>query len=486
MYGQGDLLDLSDPRLPAPLPVMPLLVDLLREQDIAPEQLVHLLTDNPGLAEDTLNFINSPVFNPKRPLVDIRRAAVLMGSRSITLLSLAVSVIDSYRQQPLNGLRHNSFWTRLLLSAVAARLVAEREDDIAIDEAIFVASFQDIGMLVIDAIEPGFYASIADQWHTHTDLKLLEGEFLGCDHAAISTAVMRKWGLPDALADAAALSHLSEPPVGSGKTERLGCIARIASQMADLPFSNEPDLILQQLHSDCTGGLQWQEGQLAMQLHMYRNAFAELSPMAQRLGVERSAYERLAQVGRERLQPRRLETAFRAPAKPAPELHHEADVEEVSDAIDPLTGLYNRASFPTLLQSTLNNCEYDQQPLTLIMLSVSNFPRIARERGDQASHSLLTDIARVLDRNTRRDDLVARISDAVFAIALPDAPGQAADSIARRFVERVNQALADSFTEARLHAVPTTQADNQPYLSAQALLADASKALLAQLRSKAQ
>merc|ERR1712005_86616 len=114
-----------------------------------------------------------------------------------------------------------------------------------------------------------------------------------------------------------------------------------------------------------------------MQLHIYRNVFSELAPLAQRLGIERSAYERIAQLSRERLQPRLVDAAFRAPAKPAPKLHREADVQEVSDAIDPLTGLYNRASFPELLQNALNNGEYDQQPLTLVMLSVSNFPRIA-------------------------------------------------------------------------------------------------------------
>ena len=483
MYGQGDSLDLSDPRLPALLPVIPLLIDLLREQDIAPEQLVHLLSDTPGLAEDTLNFINSPVFNPKRPLVDIRRAAVLLGSRSIAVLGLAVSLIDSYTRQPLNGLRHNTFWARVLFSAVAARLISEREDDIAVDEAIFISSFQDIGMLVTDALEPGFYTSIAQQWQCHTDLKLLESEYFGCDHAAISTAIMRKWGLPDELADAAALTHLSEPPVSTGKTERLGCIARIASQMADLPFTNEPNLILQQLHGDCTNGLQWQEGQLAMQLHMYRNAFSELAPLAQRLGIERTTYEHIAKLGRERLQPRLVETAFRAPPNPTPKLHHEADVQEVSDAIDPLTGLYNRASFPELLQNALNNCEYDQQPLTLVMLSVSNFPRIARERGEDVSHKLLAEVARVLDRNTRRDDLVARISDAIFAIALPDAPGGAADGIAQRFIAKVTDALAAEFNEARIHAVPTSQEESHAYLSAQALLSDASKALLTRLRS---
>lgn len=483
MYAQSDSLDLSDPRLPALLPVIPLLVDLLREQDIAPEQLVHLLSDTPGLAEDTLNFINSPVFNPKRPLVDIRRATVLLGSRSIAILGLAASLIDSYKKQPLNGLRHNSFWARILFCAVSARLIAEREEDIAVDEAIFIASFQDIGMLVIDTLEPGFYASIAQHWQSHTDLKLLESEYFGCDHAAISTAVMRQWGLADALAEAAALSHLSEPPLSKGKTERLGCIARIASQMADLPFSNDPDLILRQLHSECIDGLQWQDGQLAMQLHIYRNVFSELAPLAQRLGIERSAYERIAQLSRERLQPRLVDAAFRAPAKPAPKLHREADVQEVSDAIDPLTGLYNRASFPELLQNALNNGEYDQQPLTLVMLSVSNFPRIARERGDESSHQLLADVARVLDRHTRRDDLVARISDAIFAIALPDAPGTASAAIAQRFVASVTEALSEDFPEARIHAVPATQEERQPYLSAQALISDTGKQLLATLRA---
>ncbi|MBO6751444.1 MAG: hypothetical protein JJ903_00005, partial [Spongiibacter sp.] len=73
--------------------------------------------------------------------------------------------------------------------------------------------------------------------------------------------------------------------------------------------------------------------------------------------------------------------------------------------------------------------------------------------------------------------------DAIFAIALPDAPGTAAAAIAQRFVASVTEALSEDFPEARIHAVPATQEERQPYLSAQALISDTGKQLLATLRA---
>ena len=55
--------------------------------------------------------------------------------------------------------------------------------------------------------------------------------------------------------------------------------------------------------------------------------------------------------------------------------------------------------------------------------------------------------------------------------------------IAQRFVASVTEALSEDFPEARIHAVPATQEERQPYLSAQALISDTGKQLLATLRA---
>ena len=173
--------DINDSTLPAPTPASLLLADLLRSGEFEVQQLTQILEGTPGLAEDTLNFVNSPIFQPRRPHSDVHRLAVLLGARTVAALSLATTIAQSYAKAGTQGLDQHNFWLRVMLCATAARLLSELDKSLPAEEAIIAASLQDVGMLVIDHLLPAFYPANTDQGDDHNAIATCERNEFGID-----------------------------------------------------------------------------------------------------------------------------------------------------------------------------------------------------------------------------------------------------------------------------------------------------------------
>jgi diguanylate cyclase (GGDEF)-like protein/PAS domain S-box-containing protein len=87
---------------------------------------------------------------------------------------------------------------------------------------------------------------------------------------------------------------------------------------------------------------------------------------------------------------------------------------------DALTGLANRRKFLDRFESARARLERHGQPVSLLALDIDHFKRINDEYGHPAGDEVLVAIARVLERNVRRTDLVARFGGEEFMVLLPD------------------------------------------------------------------
>ena len=180
-----------------------------------------------------------------------------------------------------------------------------------------------------------------------------------------------------------------------------------------------------------------------MQLHLFRSAFNELRPLADRMKISSATFQKTGQRLREALQPRRIEHALQTSDElPKPDKHKEQPVNEVSESIDPLTGLYNRHALPSLLQNALNRCEFDQQTLAIFFVGIRHYSVIRECISEEDNVAYLQAIAASLDSHCRSDDLVARLTDADFVIVCPGAEQRACVTICQRFETQVSKAVA--------------------------------------------
>lgn len=110
---------------------------------------------------------------------------------------------------------------------------------------------------------------------------------------------------------------------------------------------------------------------------------------------------------------------------------------------DPLTGLFNRGHFNTLLERQLESLEFTQTGLAVLFLDLDDFKPINDSFGHASGDELLIEISRRLKRLMRANDLTARFGGDEFVIALNGlGTVDKASKVARKVLDDVIQPYA--------------------------------------------
>lgn len=105
-------------------------------------------------------------------------------------------------------------------------------------------------------------------------------------------------------------------------------------------------------------------------------------------------------------------------------------------AVDPLTGLANRAYFRLAAERQLALAGRGEAPFTVAILDLDDFKAVNDNRGHDAGDALLTEIAAAWHSQLRRTDLLARYGGDEFALIMPFTD----DEGARRLLDRLGAA----------------------------------------------
>lgn len=105
---------------------------------------------------------------------------------------------------------------------------------------------------------------------------------------------------------------------------------------------------------------------------------------------------------------------------------------------DPLTGLANRRHFVALAQHEIARAGRSGEALTLVIADIDHFKRINDQHGHETGDLVLREVAEVLSRLCRAQDVVARWGGEEFLMLLPGASAEAASGTA----DRIRTALA--------------------------------------------
>jgi two-component system, cell cycle response regulator len=100
--------------------------------------------------------------------------------------------------------------------------------------------------------------------------------------------------------------------------------------------------------------------------------------------------------------------------------------------IDGLTGLWNRMHFDRRWADEVAESARHQQALSLAMLDVDHFKSINDGYGHPAGDALLQGLARLFERESRREDVICRYGGEEFALIMPQTTAEEAAQLCDR------------------------------------------------------
>ena len=119
-------------------------------------------------------------------------------------------------------------------------------------------------------------------------------------------------------------------------------------------------------------------------------------------------------------------------------MRHELLQAQKELALDPMTRLYNRASFNELLEKTIELSLLSGQDATLLMVDVDHFKEINDNYGHVCGDEVVMHVAQLLKKTfPRKSDFVARYGGDEFAVILQDTEVHDGEMLANRLLDDV-------------------------------------------------
>ncbi len=107
---------------------------------------------------------------------------------------------------------------------------------------------------------------------------------------------------------------------------------------------------------------------------------------------------------------------------------------------DPISGLYSRAHFQTLLREALEQAQRDRTPLSILLINPDDFAVVNETFGSEAGDAVIREIAQRLDATVRGKDLLARYGGVIFAVGLDGAGAEVGEVVAGKAQQKLTEA----------------------------------------------
>jgi two-component system cell cycle response regulator len=109
---------------------------------------------------------------------------------------------------------------------------------------------------------------------------------------------------------------------------------------------------------------------------------------------------------------------------------------------DSMTGLLNRRGLDNALATVLSSAIAESRQLALLLVDLDRFKAVNDTYGHEAGDLVLREVAKVLNQNVRRTDIVGRTGGDEFVVLLPGIEGPyKAEEIAQSIIAGVSKPI---------------------------------------------
>ncbi|OIO81912.1 MAG: hypothetical protein AUJ90_03860 [Gallionellaceae bacterium CG1_02_60_948] len=183
-------------RLPSPKGVALQVIELTQRDEVTNHDLVRLIGADPALSQRVVKAANTLLGHVSRPVVTIHDAVTVLGMRALRQLVLGIALVADYRHGPCARFDYTHFWYHSLLTAIAARQLAQRANLMAAEEIFVLGLLGQIGQLALATVYAQPFSDLLEQGDTEERLREGERGQFDFDHAEVSAAMLADMHFP--------------------------------------------------------------------------------------------------------------------------------------------------------------------------------------------------------------------------------------------------------------------------------------------------
>ncbi len=474
------------PTLPA---VAMQVLKLVQSEDVSITELVEVLQRDPALTGRILRIVNSSMFGMSRQITSLQQAIVVLGLRTVKVMVLGFSVVDTIKGSASEDFDYNVYWRRSLCTAVAARLLCKSVAPKLAEEAFVAGLLTDLGIVAAWRCAPDLYIPL----HKSTpagSLAATETSTLGVTHAVLTRELLTHWGLPQLLCDAAGAHHGESLDELRGTSLELARVVQVAATVSALFCAESSSTELNHVRETCQERLGIKAEAIETIFKALETQVRDTASVLALNGISPVNYQLLQaeaamQLAKLSIQAEveRAETNRRAEETRTE--HKRLEVENrrmfVMASTDALTGIPNRASFDQRIAEEVERALASGHELALIMLDVDDFKKFNDAYGHQAGDQILRAVGAYLKEFSVKVGFAARYGGEEFVVILSQKPAEQVAQLANE----IRKAIASRevvHEHQRLKVTVSlgafcTRGDAQPRLTPARLIEEADRRL---------
>lgn len=182
--------------------------ELIQDPNSAIDDISAVLNTDPALTTRLLKIVNSPFYGFPSQINTISRAITIIGTRELTHLVLATSIINSFKGIPESLINMKEFWKHSFACAITSKLLAEECGQRATERFFIAGLLHNIGSLVLYQSVPELAReAISSAEFGHEVLFKAEQRVLGFDHTEVGQALVKAWRLPRSIEEVVRYHH---------------------------------------------------------------------------------------------------------------------------------------------------------------------------------------------------------------------------------------------------------------------------------------
>ncbi|MCU7497144.1 MAG: HDOD domain-containing protein [Ignavibacteria bacterium] len=215
------------------LPSIPLVMmevtRLLNNPNTSAIELAKVISRDQALVTKILSVANSPLYGLPRRVSTIDFAIIILGFDHIKNIVIALSMMEAFKNKSDKNLNQKKYWTHSILTASAAKRIADDLGFHFTGEAFTAGLLHDLGIPVIHKYFNSEFIKIQElAEQENLSYKQAQQEVIGLEHQQIGNLLAQRWNLPLSLSDSILYHHT---PSMAEQNVPLAAIVHLADYM---------------------------------------------------------------------------------------------------------------------------------------------------------------------------------------------------------------------------------------------------------------